>query len=399
MPDDGRIGGRHIHLDPLGGIAGDMMLAALLDARPDLVKPASEFAATIRPGLALHLVETKDKGLRGRRVSFDLPDKTRGPRGYGDYCELFRDVAPDGRMADRALDILRRLAEAEARVHGVPVEKVHFHEISDWDSVADILLTAFALDRMGIGSASTGPVPMGAGRIETEHGTMPVPAPATLELLRVVEVIDDGRIGERVTPTGAAILAHLRPSRMPSGARLATAGYGLGSRSLEGMANALRVSLWDVVASDPDRDRVVVIAFHVDDQTPEDLAVALERLRAREDVLDVLQLTALRKKGRTVARLEVICREDCADAVAEACFGETTTIGLRMHVEQRLLLPRSESVVDVHGSKVRVKCSHRPDGTVIEKPENDDIRNAGDRDSRNRLRQDAARMLKDPRTR
>ncbi|MFD0982526.1 LarC family nickel insertion protein [Tropicimonas aquimaris] len=385
----------HLHLDPMGGIAGDMMLAALLDAFPDLEQPVTDLAATIGPGISLKLTEAREKGLRGRRIAFDLPTTERGPRHLPDYRTLLQATAPDPGVAGRALDILERLAHAEATVHGVPLDKVHFHEISDWDSIADILLTSFVLERIGIVSASTSPIPLGSGQIETEHGTMPVPAPATLELLRGRDAIDDGRPGERVTPTGAAILAHLEPaSRRPLGQmRLQKAGYGLGNRSLDGMANCLRLSFFQLDALQPERDRVAILTFHIDDQIPEDLAVALDRLRGRPDVLDVLQFTVQGKKGRTAFRLEVICREEAADAVAHACFGETTTIGMRLHREDRLLLPRREVTVERNGMRIRTKLSVRPDGTTIVKPENDDVAQAGENDDRSRIRLDVANAL------
>ncbi|MFV0334576.1 MAG: LarC family nickel insertion protein [Tropicimonas sp.] len=381
----------HLHLDPLGGIAGDMLLAALLDARPDLLGEATTLAARIGPGVELALEEGRGKGMRGQRLRLSLPEPGRGPRHYPDYCALLRETAPDERVAERALDILRRLGEAEAKVHGVALERVHFHEISDWDSIADILLNAFMLERTGVRSASAAPVPLGSGRLRTEHGSMPVPAPATLELLRGIAVIDDGIAGERVTPTGAALLAHLAPSpARPAGPQfLEATGYGLGNRELDGCANLLRVSLWQGARQGDGQDRVAVISFHVDDQTPEDLAVALERLRGRGDVLDVLQGAAQGKKGRLTAMIEVICPPESEADVVAACFAETATIGLRIRSERRHLLARRETVVDTAHGPVRVKRVSHGAGTTAIKAESDDIAPAGDRMARNRLRREA----------
>lgn len=237
----------HLHLDALGGVAGDMFLAALLDARPDLEARAREVAAGIGPGLGLTRERARDGGLGGSRIRLDLPGKGRGPRHYADYVAALDRAAPDAATRERARDIIRRLGEAEARVHDIPLERVHFHEVSDWDSIADILLAAWALERIGVVSASAAPLPIGSGRVRTEHGVMPVPAPATTELLKGVPVFDDGVPGERVTPTGAAIVAHLAPAprATPSPARLVAQGFGLGRRALPGIANALRVMLFE----------------------------------------------------------------------------------------------------------------------------------------------------------
>ncbi len=205
----------HIHLDPLGGLAGDMFLGAVLDAWPELALGA--FAAMRAAGLPddwqVRHLEHGDGVLTGSRVAIDPP--AAGPHApHGMYVEIRDRIAAadlgDG-VRDRALSILGHLAEAEARVHGRPIEEVHFHELADWDSIADVVGAAFVIDALGA-SWSTGPLPVGRGRIATSHGALPVPAPAAALLLQGFELIDDGVEGERVTPTGAAILRHLAPS-------------------------------------------------------------------------------------------------------------------------------------------------------------------------------------------
>lgn len=387
--------GRHLHLDPIGGIAGDMFVAAALDAMPDLTQEAKELAAGIGPGVGLELEPARDHGLTGKRLTLTLPGPERGPRHYPDYVDVLVRAAPDPGVAERACDILRRLGEAEAAVHGVPLDKVHFHEISDWDSIADILLAAWALERMNIVSASVGPLPIGSGRVETEHGILPVPAPATLHLLQGMTVIDDGIPGERITPTGAAILAHLAPDLvMPGRIELKSAGYGFGTRQFDKIANLLRLSVYETT-SYSSRDRVGFITFHIDDQTPEDLAVGLDNLRSRPEVLDVLQIPGFGKKGRLTACIEVLCELTALEDVAKACFLETTTIGLRLHCEDRLLLRRSEETVEVDGVAVCVKRSWRPGGTTTAKPESDEIATAGDRAARDHRRLSVENSLND----
>lgn len=388
-------GARHLHLDPVGGIAGDMFVAAMLDAAPDLLPEARALAAGIGPGVALELSTTSDHGLSGRQLHLALPGKERGPRHYGDYLAVLRDTAPDAAVAGRACDILRRLGEAEARAHGVPLERVHFHEISDWDSIADILLAAWLLERLHIRTASTGAVPTGSGRVETEHGIMPVPTPATAHLLAGLRVHDDGVPGERVTPTGAAILAHLEPAaKLPEATLLQATGYGFGTRRYPQLANMLRVTLHQGSVS-AGRDRIGVVTFQIDDQTAEDLAIGLDRLRARPDVVEVLQFPAFGKKGRMVARVEVLCDAAALESVAEACFLETATIGLRLRTEARRLLERDTGLTRLEGHDLRIKRVRRPDGTGSVKPESDDLAPVATHHARTRLRA-RVRLDEDP---
>ena len=377
--------GTHLHLDLLGGIAGDMFVAAVLNARPDLRDAAKEIARNIGPGIGLDLVEDRRKGIAGHRLELTLPSQKRGPRHYPQYVDLIHHAAPSEAVAMRAEDILRRLAEAEATVHGVPLEKVHFHEISDWDSIADILLAAWALEATGVTSASTSPAPLGFGRVNTEHGPLPVPAPATLFLLKGLAVFDDGEAGERITPTGAAILAHLQPSRWVPISTVSKIGHGLGTRDLKTVANLLRVSFCQTEASET-ADIVGEITFFVDDQSPEDLAIGLEHIRQHAAVLDVIQLAAQGKKGRLGMRIEILCRPDHLDDVIRRCFQETTTIGLRHRLSQRSVLKRERQVrTDNRHSKAVL----RPDGQTTEKLEADHIADIATAKQREQIRQNS----------
>lgn len=375
--------GLHLHLDPLGGLAGDMFIAALLDLQPQLEQPAQDVARRAHPQLALERTGASDGGLRGSRVRI-LPPASGGHAShhYGDYDALLARAAPDEATARRARDILRRLGEAEARVHGVPLEAVHFHELADWDSVGDILVAAWLVQTLDISSTSAAPLPLGSGRVTTEHGTMPVPAPATFELMRGLPVVDDGIAGERVTPTGAAILAHLAPQRqLPLGAqRVMSVGYGLGTRRLAGIPNALRASLWE--GGRPAGASIGVVSFAVDDQTSEDLAVGLDHIRAADGVLDVLQIPAMGKKGRMTARIEILCARERLEAIAELCLSETSTIGVRLREESRIVLRRETAETD----GVRRKRVTRPDGSETAKVEMDDLATQGGYAARQRRR-------------
>jgi hypothetical protein len=363
----------HIHLDPLGGVAGDMLVACLLDAFPELDEPlqAALRTAGLPGGVELRRQPHRDHGLVGSRVTVEVPPAASPS---GPHAEIARRLGaadlPAGARA-RALDIYRLLAEAEARVHGVAVADVHFHELADWDSYADLVAAAWLIDRLGAVAWSCGPLPLGGGRVRGAHGVLPAPAPATALLLEGLPVIDDGIAGERVTPTGAAILRHLQPSPRAGSGRIVATGTGFGTRILDGVPNLLRALVLAPTGA-AGVEQIGVIRFEIDDQTAEDLAIGLDRLRARPEVRDVCQWPAFGKKGRMLAAVQVLCAPDAVPAVAAACLAETATIGLRWRIEQREVLAR-ETVA----GPGRVKRVRRPDGQVTAKAEAADIAAAG----------------------
>ena len=290
-------------------------------------------------------------------------------------------------MAERAEAIFALLAEAEAEVHGIAVEDVTFHEVGAWDSIADVVCAAWLIDSLDPAAWSCAPLPLGGGRVRTAHGMLPVPAPATALLLRGLPTFHDGVGGERVTPTGAAILRHLDPSFEPAGlrGRIARTGHGFGSRRLPGMSNVLRALVLDPASEPVPRpgpawreETVAVCSFEVDDQTAEDLAVGLDRLRAADGVLDVVQTPAVGKKGRMAASVRVLARPEARERVIERCFAETATLGVRWQPVRRAVLEREEAVADVAGEPVRIKWARRGTGggEVTVKAEMDDVANA-----------------------
>jgi pyridinium-3,5-bisthiocarboxylic acid mononucleotide nickel chelatase len=404
----------HIQLDALGGIAGDMFIAAMLDAWPEMTDGLLRAvrAAGVPDRFAVSLCEGRDHVFRGRRflVVEREHDQEHG-HGHGhehDHShdqQPFRDIAVRLRsaplepgVAGRAVSIFELLARAEADVHGVAVEDVVFHEVGAWDSIADIVGAAFLIESLGPTSWALSPLPLGGGRVATAHGPMPVPAPATAILLRGFELLDDGVEGERVTPTGAAILAYLRailgPPSCPAGHRmtLRRTGTGFGTRRLPGISNVLRVMEFETADEVREDDRVGVIHFEIDDQPAEDLAVALDVLRARDDVLDIVQMPAFGKKGRMVAHVQILCLRQALDQVIEACFMQTTTIGLRWSVTTRATLARELAAVETGDGAVTVKRVTLPDGSRRLKAEVEDARAAGGHADRARVRREARRL-------
>ena len=256
---------RHLHLDPVGGVAGDMFAAAMLDAFPEFETAALALVAEVTGGAARASLDRAPKGgFAGAHLVIEA-EHEHAHRHLSDVRAMLEGCAalPPAATAI-AVDIFTRLAEAEAQVHGTSVEAVRFHEVGALDSIADIALAGFLIDAAGAASWSCGPLPLGGGTVRTAHGMMPVPAPATARLMEGFETVDDGLAGERVTPTGAAILAHLRPRIVPRrpSAILAGSGTGFGTRILPDRPNALRVLVLEGASpnlgrgrGDPLRDR------------------------------------------------------------------------------------------------------------------------------------------------
>ena len=409
----------HIQLDPVGGIAGDMFAAAVLDAWPELVPPL--VAALARAGLdAIATVERIDHGdhaLTGSR--FAVHETSRGARvphvhdgdaqGHDDGHEsayehhLYRDIRTllgesdlDAAVRARALDIFARLAAAESAVHGVPVDDVSFHEVGAYDSIADIVCAAWLIERLDA-SWSCGPLPIGRGRVDTSHGRLPVPAPATVELLRGMVVDQDTHLGERITPTGAAIVSHLAPAfePLPGPMRLDRSGTGFGTSRLPGTSNVLRLLAFQPLGgfdASVHRERIAVCEFEIDDQTGEDLALALDRLRDLDGVLDVSSHAMHGKKGRIAVHVRLLARSAAVEPVMESCFRETTTLGVRWHEVNRAVLARASETVMVDSRAVRVKSACRPGETRTSKAEIDDLAPvAGGHAARARVRASAER--------
>ncbi|MGP1678462.1 MAG: LarC family nickel insertion protein [Burkholderiales bacterium] len=400
----------HLHLDPVGGIAGDMFIAALLDAFPGL--SAGMDAALAKVGLPsgarCALVAHNDGVLCGRRFELSLPADSAAP-GTGrrhDHVGLaairaaIAAMGLDAAVAARAAAIFAVLAQAEAEVHGVSVDEVEFHEVGALDSIADIVGAAWIIEALGPATWSVGALPLGSGRVRSAHGMLPLPAPAVVKLLTGFAFFDDGLPGERVTPTGAAILRHLGCAAgiVPRPGRLTASGLGFGARKLPGLANVLRVLAFDMRDA-PAADEVALLAFAIDDQTAEDLALGLDRLRGRDGVLDVVQSPVFGKKGRMAAQVQVLAEPQQLAAVIDACFTETTTLGVRHQLVARSVLERRQTTIaSADGRAVRVKLARRPDGALSAKAESDDVRAGGERGARESLRRasEAAALGQEP---
>ena len=423
----------HIHLDAVGGLAGDMFVSALLDALPALRQRVFADLAAVIPADCGHptLSEGMSSGIAVRRVALaetgiepqeacnhhhdhehhhDRHEHHHGHKHHHDHGHEHADHHHDHAVcfpdivrlittptlqpgtAEQAIAILRHLAEAESKMHGVSLEAVHFHEIADWDSIMDIVAAGSIAAALTPCSWSVSDLPRGDGLVHTRHGLLPVPAPATAEILRGFRWRDDGIAGERVTPTGAAILAHLVRDvhARPAKAELYATGIGAGTRELDGMPNILRALVFtqsetSSITAD-DTDDVLVLCFDIDDMTGEELAVAADRLRDAQGVIDLSISTRQGKKGRPVSDFRLLLKPAALATVSRLCFLETTTIGLRWHHEQRFCLRRDQEILDITGWPLQRKRSYRPDGQTSLKVESDDIARIEGLLSRRRLK-------------
>ncbi|MBI3528691.1 MAG: LarC family nickel insertion protein [Betaproteobacteria bacterium] len=412
----------HIHLDAVGGVAGDMFIAAMLDAFPDLRDGvlAAIRAAGLPADVHVGFAEHQDHALTGLRFRVIEPRVAElmvaahhhPHTPFADIRTHLQACALTPAVRTHAIEIFSVLAEAEAKVHGKTVDTVSFHELGEWDSIADIVGAAYLIDAVALietgaliepmalidavaSTWSVSSLPLGRGKVKTAHGMLPVPTPATVLLLEGFEFTDDGLEGERVTPTGAAILRHLGCTQAASrrSRRLLRTGIGFGARTFPGISNVLRVLAFEEARESRGSDEVAQVQFEVDDQTPEDLAIALDKLRSHPSVLDVLQTPAFGKKGRMTMHIQLLADVADMDGVFDACFSETTTIGLRYQVMQRRKLARASTTVEAAGRQMRVKVAERP-GRKTAKVEADDLLNViGGRAERERLQREAEQVV------
>ncbi len=370
------------YVDCFSGVSGDMLLGALLDAGLELDALRMGLAALPLSGYTLTAESVTDHGIHGTRALVRVDaDERHAHRRLADIEALLEAAALPPRAHERARAVFRRLATAEARVHGVSVEDVTFHEVGAVDSIVDIVGVALGLELLGVDEVFASELPLTSGRIGTAHGPLPVPAPATLELLK-----DTGAVwravptdGELVTPTGAAVLATLARFERPTLA-VRHVGYGFGQRALP-WANCVRLVLGDAPATEvvrePDtdfeRDDVVVIESNIDNMTGEALGWLMERLLAA-GALDVGFAPLQMKKNRPGHLLTVIARPEDASRLAAHALRESGTLGVRMHRASRLKAERREDVIDTPFGPVRVKLKFAGGRVVSVSPEYDDCR-------------------------
>ena len=361
------------YLDAFSGLSGDMIVGAILDCGADFGE--FEWAIKSMP-LAGYRLSTRRKVVSGiSALKFDVEVSEPQPeRHFGEIRALIDASQLATTVKQRAISIFEVLAQAEAKIHDTTLDRVHFHEVGAVDSIIDIVGTAWGLDHLGVGDVIVSPLPMGNGFARSQHGVIPVPAPATAELLKGFPLkIGDGA-REMVTPTGAAVVRALaRPAAIPLAFAVEKIGYGAGSRELEDRPNVLRLMLGHERAAF-DSDEMIEISANIDDLSPQIYDHLMNRL-FDAGARDVTLTPTMMKKGRPAVTLGVIAEAANRATIAEIIFAETSTIGLRFHAVERLKLRREIHEVETRWGKVRVKTSSANGGAPITiSPEYDDCR-------------------------
>jgi uncharacterized protein (TIGR00299 family) protein len=364
----------HAWVDASAGVAGDMLLGALVDAGAPFAEVAAAVEAVLPDTVRLTAGQTTRAGLRATKVDVALVREDQPRREWTQIRELLERADLAQRVRERALSVFALLAEAEGRVHGVEPDRVHFHEVGAWDSVADVVGVCAALEALGVDTVSGGPVAVGSGRARTAHGDLPVPVPAVLELARGWQVVAGGD-GELATPTGVALLRSLasRCEDLPA-MQVSAVGVGAGTRDPAGRANVVRVVLGAPSAGRPEEaaEPMWVLEANVDDLDPRVWPTVLADL-LDAGAADAWLTPILMKKGRPAHTVSVLCAGAVRDALRERVFRHTTTFGVREHPVERSALSRDWFPVPVRGGQVRVKVSLDGSGRVVHAtPEFDD---------------------------
>lgn len=344
------------YFDAFSGISGDMTVGALLDAGADW--PALQAAlASLNLGATCRLEKTKRKGIAASKFVVEHGEQKKH-RHLPHIEKIISAGELSAKARDSALAVFRRLGEAEVSSHNVPIEKVHFHEVGAVDSICDIAGACVALDSLGVEEIYCSRINVGSGTVETEHGTLPVPTPATATLLTGKPIYSAGPQTELTTPTGAALIATLATGFgvLPS-VHILAQGFGAGDKDFPMQANVLRVLVGEKTRA-AETTSVTILEANIDDSTPQVLGYAMERLFTA-GALDVTLTPVFMKKNRPGTLISVIAAPEMAEELASVLFAETSTLGLRMIVAERRVLAREMAEVETSFGTIRVKYDDR----------------------------------------
>jgi uncharacterized protein (TIGR00299 family) protein len=388
------------YLECFAGISGDMLLGALVDAGVS-TELLQQTAGALKIGAELDTRSVDRSGIRSTKVDVKVAGKLAEamehdhnhshahdhshehdhsrPHSYGRSWRQIRELIVHSDLREDAKALALRtfelLAQAEAKIHGMPVEEAHFHEVGSVDAIVDIV-GAVGLCSLNVDRWYASPINTGSGFIDCAHGRFPVPAPATAELLKGLPTYAAGPKKELTTPTGAALLRALGCSFGEAPGMVAEAiGYGAGTRNPERFPNVLRLTIGESTVTDANQDRVTVLECAIDDATPQVLAYAME-LALENGALDAMAAAVTMKKGRLGALLTVLAKPEDAAAIEALLFRETTTLGIRRRSEERVILDRSFVTVETAFGRIRVKVASRGGEQRNAMPEYEDCRRA-----------------------
>ena len=375
----------HLWIDASRGVAGDMLLGALLDAGASLEAVRSAVEAVLPATVAIESATAQRAGMRGIHVRVDVRVPDQPHRDWTEVRRILEQAGLAEPVRARALRTFGLLAEAEARAHGIEPDRVHFHEVGAWDSIADVVGVCAAVEDLGIDTVSAGPVALGSGSVHAAHGDIPVPVPAVLELSRGWQVLAGGQ-GELATPTGLALVRALAETCGPLPALTPDAvGVGAGTRDTPGRPNVVRVVVGRLEMSEttdpatptglPAPVRMTMLEANVDDLDPRlwpGVLSALLEARAA----DAWLVPILMKKGRPAHQLGVLCADQDADMLLGAVLRLVPTLGVRRYPVDRVALDRAWTPVDVNGHEIRIKVGSSGGRVRTATPEFEDVRRA-----------------------
>jgi uncharacterized protein (TIGR00299 family) protein len=345
---------RICYFDAFSGISGDMTVGALLDAGADF-DALTGALTSLGTGASFRAEATKRKGIAATKFYVDAPE-SKAHRHLHHIDKLIDESALPGEVKANSKAVFLRMGQSEARMHSTTLQKVHFHEVGAVDSICDIVGACFCLHNLGINEIACGSINVGSGTVNTEHGVLPIPAPATADLLTGVPIYARGPAMELTTPTGAALITTLSSGFGPMPAlRITASGYGAGDRDFPEHANVLRVLIGQTSGAS-ESTSVAVIEANIDDTTPEVIGHTMDRL-LEAGALDVTLTPVQMKKNRPGTVLTVLARPEDRDRLSRIVFAETTTLGIRFYAAERLVLRREVLEVDTPHGKVRVKTA------------------------------------------
>ncbi len=365
---------RVCYFDCFSGISGNMVLGALIDiGLPECVLLEEVAKLGVEP-FDIEVKRNERMRIYGTHVKVRGRGNEGPQRSYREIKRMIKESPLDLPVKERSLDIFHRLAAAEAKIHGEKIDEVHFHEIGALDSIVDVVGAAVGMNHLAIERVFASRIPVGSGFVHGQHGRLPVPAPATLEILKGIPIYSSSLNEELVTPTGAAILTSLSAGfgNIPE-MRIEKVGYGVGDRVFEGMPNVLRIILGE--GDGPwDGDRVWVVETDIDDMSPEIYGYLMEKL-PEAGALDVTFTPIQMKKNRPGITIKVLCYEAEVDVIIDTLFRESTSIGVRLYSVRRAKLSRRTEEVETKYGTVKLKVSTDHRGRIINvMPEYEDCR-------------------------
>ncbi|MFO8008756.1 MAG: nickel pincer cofactor biosynthesis protein LarC [Candidatus Brocadiia bacterium] len=372
------------YLDCFSGISGDMFLGALVDAGVPLETIEGALCKLPVAGWSLSAEPVMRSGITATRVAVELDEHEHHPhRGLGDVVEIIESGGLPEPVAERACAVFRNLAEAEAKVHNTDTDHVHFHEVGAVDAICDIVGTVAGLAELGIERLLHSPVRLGGGTVEAAHGRLPVPAPATAELLRGRPTAGGPVEVELTTPTGAALLKTLaEPAPYWPEMTVELVAHGAGARDLRGLPNVLRLAVGTAPpagdAPATESDVVWLLEVNLDDMTGEEMGHCTEQIMAA-GALDAFKTPVQMKKNRPAVQLTVLCAPDALEGVERALWTHSSTLGIRRALWQRSKLARKHRTVDTPWGQVRLKVAYLGERVVRCEPEYEDCRSLAER--------------------